>query len=133
MTSTLSKILSTFLITFAAISLQAKPLSTSLYENEGEKIQSFTSKVRVVREISEEVEVFFESNEAKGAYILPKSIKSFGTVLKTLQQSQKRDGSAVSVTVDAETKVIKSVEKGSEKSEKYDVDKEFDKILKEYK
>lgn len=88
-----------------------RTLSTDLYEQEKEepKTKSFTSKVRVVREISDEVEVFFESNEATGAYTLPRSLPSFGKMLQDLEKSRKPQGPMVSVTAD-EDKRIKSVE-----------------------
>ncbi len=83
--------------------------NTNIYEQEKEpeSTQSFSAKVRVVREISEEVEVFFEGDKQKGAYTLPHSLQSFGTLLKVLEKS-KKDGSPVTVVADSE-KRIKSV------------------------
>lgn len=97
--------------------------STNIYEADQteEKVDSFTAKVRVVRDISEEVEVFFESDNARGAYTLPRKIKSYATVLKVLQESEKPGGPQVSVTADSE-KRIQSVEKsaGYKKKNPYD-------------
>ena len=88
--------------------------STNIYEAEStpDKSESFTAKVRVVRDISDDVEVFFESESARGAYTLPRKIKSYATVYKTLQDSEKPGGPQVSVTADSE-KRIQSVEKSS--------------------
>ncbi|UYL09493.1 hypothetical protein B9G69_002760 [Bdellovibrio sp. SKB1291214] len=88
--------------------------STNIYEAETteEKSESFTAKVRVVRDISDEVEVFFESDTARGAYTLPRKIKSYATVLKTLQESEKPGGPQVSVKADSE-KRIESVDKAA--------------------
>lgn len=84
---------------------------TQLYEQEEtvEKSKSFTSKVRVVRDISDDVEVFFESDEAKGAYTLPRNAQNYGTMFKNLEKSKGPKGPPVSVTADSE-KRIQSVE-----------------------
>jgi hypothetical protein len=98
--------------------------STSIYEAETteEKGESFTAKVRVVRDISDEVEVFFESDEARGAYTLPRKINSYATVFKTLQESEKPGGPQVAVKADSEKRIL-SVQKsssGSKKKNPYD-------------
>lgn len=90
---------------------QSKKINTSIYEQEAEseKSESFSAKVRVVREISEEVEVFFDGDKAKGAYTLPRSLPQYGATLKLLEKSRKPGGPPVSITADGE-KRIKSVE-----------------------
>lgn len=90
---------------------QSKKINTSIYEQEAEseKSESFSAKVRVVREISEEVEVFFDGDKAKGAYTLPRSLSQYGATLKLLEKSRKPGGPPVSITADGE-KRIKSVE-----------------------
>lgn len=90
---------------------QGKKTNTSIYEQEAEepKSESFSAKVRVVREVSDEVEVFFEGDTAKGAYTLPRSLQHYGSYLKTLEKSRKPGGPTVSVTAD-EDKRIKTVE-----------------------
>lgn len=90
---------------------KAKKMNTSIYEQEAEeeKTESFSAKVRVVREISEEVEVFFEGDKAKGAYTLPRSLPQYGAILKTLEKSRKPGGPPVQVSADGD-KRIKSVE-----------------------
>lgn len=92
----------------------AKPKSqynTNLYEAEEAKddSKSFTAKVRVVRDISDDIEVLFEGNDANGIYSLPHSRNNFAAMLKSLEASKKADGPAVSVTTDAD-KNIKTVE-----------------------
>jgi hypothetical protein len=73
------------------------------------KDQRFSAKVRVVREIYDEVEVFFEGAKIKGAYTLPRSTPNYGAALKHLESSRKPGGPSVSVTAD-EDKRIKAVE-----------------------
>ena len=89
----------------------SRKLNTHLYEqdSDGDKDKSFTAKVRVVREISDEIEVFFESDDAKGAYSLPKSTHDYATVLKKLEKSRAPHGPPVTVSADAD-KRIKSVQ-----------------------
>lgn len=84
-----------------------KNINTQLYEQEsdGEKNKSFTAKVRVVREIAEEIEVFFESEEAKGAYSLPKGTRDYATALKNLEKSRAPHGPAVTVTADSDKRI----------------------------
>jgi len=94
----------------AQTSSKSKKLNTQLYEQEPdtEKEQGFSAKVRVVREVSDEIEVFFESDTAKGAYSLPRSTPQYATVLKDLEKSRAPHGPQVSVKADSE-KRIKSV------------------------
>ncbi|WP_413293309.1 hypothetical protein ACLSU7_18160 [Bdellovibrio sp. HCB185ZH] len=94
-----------------------KKPNTHIYEAEPseEKPKSFSAKVRVVRDISDEVEVFFDSDEARGAYTLPRKISGYATVLKTLQDSEKPGGPPVAVTADSEKRIL-SVEKGASSS-----------------
>ena len=97
---------------------QTKKLDTNLYiqEAEPEKLKSFTAKVRVVREIGEEIEVFFEGDEAKGAYTLPRSSKNYAAMLSDLEKSRKPGGGAVAVTADAD-KRIKTVSSNKESTQ----------------
>lgn len=73
------------------------------------KGESFTAKVRVVRDLSGDTEVFFEGAKAKGAYTLPQTTKGYAGFLQSLEASRKPSGAAVSVTADNE-KRITSVE-----------------------
>jgi len=91
---------------------QNKQPKTQIYESEPEskKMTQFSAKVRVLREESDGVEVFFESEGKSGAFLLPKSAENYSSFLKSLEESQKSKGSAVSVTAD-ENKIIKSISK----------------------
>ncbi|MGZ3771390.1 MAG: hypothetical protein ACXVCP_17510 [Bdellovibrio sp.] len=106
----------------SAAQAQTKLIAENTYDSsdsEQEKVKSFTAKVRVVREDSDGMEIFFEGEKAKGAYSLPNSAEHYSTMLKDLEKSRKPQGPAVSVTVDSE-KRIKSVElkKGEDESQK---------------
>ncbi|WP_413557755.1 hypothetical protein [Bdellovibrio sp. HCB209] len=96
---------------------QSKKLNTNLYEAEKveAKKENFTAKVRVVRDISDEVEVFFDSDKARGAYTLPRRIDSYAEVLKTLEDSAEPGGGSVAVTADSEKRILK-VDKSSSRS-----------------
>ncbi|UOF01584.1 hypothetical protein [Bdellovibrio reynosensis] len=95
---------------------QAKSYNTDLFEKEDsgetqDKSQSFTAKVKVVREESDGVEVFFEgTSKVKGGYMLLRSTEQYAKLLKLLESSKKPKGPSVSVTVNAD-KHIKKVEK----------------------
>ena len=106
----LSFILMFFLATDAQAQKKTVP-STDIYEQESSEstAKSVTGKVRVVREVSDEVEVFFEGDKIKGAYTLPRGIEHYGTMLKALEESKKANGPSVTVTAD-EDKRIKTVE-----------------------
>ena len=88
-----------------------KKANTSIYESEEAKDEgkSFSAKVRIVRDLSDDPEVFFEGEQVQGAYTLVHGSKNYAAMLKALEASQKAGGPAVSVSVDAE-KRIKSVE-----------------------
>ncbi len=92
----------------------ARPKSqynSNLYEQEEAKddSKSFTGKVRVVRDISDDIEVLFEGDEIKGIYSLSRRRANFAAMLKALEASKKSGGPAVSITADSD-KNIKSVE-----------------------
>ncbi|WP_413575082.1 hypothetical protein ACLVWU_12525 [Bdellovibrio sp. HCB290] len=104
---------------------QNKKANTQIYDAEStaEKTESFTAKVRVVRDISDEVEVFFDSDKARGAYTLPRKIAAYATVLKQLQDSSGPSGGQVSVTADSEKRILsveKSSSSGYKKKSEYD-------------
>lgn len=100
-----------FVFILGGADAQAQRINTSIYEQEGDqpKTLSFSAKVRVVREISDEVEVFFEGDKAKGAFTLPRSLPRYGELVKILEKSRKPGGPPVSITAD-EDKRIKTVE-----------------------
>jgi hypothetical protein len=102
-----------FLFTFStkAQTTHTSSSRTNIYEQQAAKDESkiFTAKVRIVRDISDDLEVFFEGEVAKGAYTLPRQTKGYAAILKTLEASKKADGQSVTVTADKE-KNISSVE-----------------------
>lgn len=97
------------------VQAQVKKPSTHLYESDSDansKDINFTAKVKVIRDDGDGVEVFFNSDKAKGAYSLPRSAAKFAETVKLLESSKKPGGAAVSVTADSE-KRIKAVEKAA--------------------
>ncbi len=110
------------------VALPATALTTNLYEKDTPQIESFTAKVRVVRDISDDVEVFFESDQAKGAYTLPRSFPDYAAQLKILEESKKAKGPAVTITAEKESKVIKSIQK-SQQQKAPDLLKQFDQMF----
>lgn len=110
------------LIGLADAEAQSKKHQTQMYESEPEsaKTSQFSAKVRVIREESDGVEVFFDSETQSGAFFLPKSTENFASLLKYLEESQKPKGLAVSVTAD-ENKSIKSISKPLNKKTDLDV------------
>jgi hypothetical protein len=85
-------------------------VNTQLYEQDSET--TVTGKVKVVRTIQEETEVFLDGVKGgggSGPYVLPAGIKNRAGLLKILQNSQKTGGRAVTIGVDDQQR-IKSVE-----------------------
>ena len=111
------------LLSFSQGSLAGKKLNTNLYEQDGgeDQTKSFSAKVRVIRDI-DGVEVFFDGDQAKGAYSLESGSKDYAAMLKKLENSRKAGGPAVSVTVDAD-KRIKSVSEPSGSNVNFDPNK----------
>lgn len=103
-------ILMLFLTTDAQAQKRASP-STDIYEKDASEnpTKSVTGKVRVVRDVSDEVEVFFEGDKISGAYTLPRGVQHYGTMLKALEESKKANGPSVTITAD-DDKRIKTVE-----------------------
>ena len=91
---------------------------TQIFEQEAtqEKTTSFTAKVRVVRDIADDVEVFFDSDKARGAYTLPRNAANYAAMFEALEKSKSPKGLPVSVTAD-EDKRIKSVSTPAGKAE----------------
>lgn len=108
----LSLILTLLLVSDAQA--QSSANSTKYFEAEEEpeksdESKSFTAKVKVVREESDGVDVFFEGEKAKGAYFLSRSVEHYGKMIKDLEKSKKPKGPTVAVTADKD-KNIKKVE-----------------------
>jgi len=81
-------------------------LNTNIYEADSSQI-SVSAKVKIVRDLSGETEVFFEGKHS-GPFILPSSLPSYGLLKGRLQKSQKTGGPPVSVVIENDR--IKSVE-----------------------
>ncbi|MEK2646043.1 hypothetical protein [Bdellovibrio sp. BCCA] len=124
----LSFIVVLFLAGDAQAQEQAPPkkINTNLYEQEAEpeKTKSFSAKVKVVREESDGVEVFFEG-ENKGAYSLLRSTEHYAKMLKDLEDSRKPTGKPVKVVATTE-KRIKTVEKSKSTEGSGDPNKPWD-------
>lgn len=109
------------LLSFSALSVSAqsakKPkLNSNVFEQES-KESSITGKVKAVRVVQEETEVFIDNPKGNsGPYLLPQNFSNRAAALKTLQKSQKVGGPAVTIGIDDQQR-IKSVEE-SESSTK---------------
>ncbi len=92
----------------AANAQSAPPKKTQIYEQEAtvEKKISFTAKVRVVRDIADDVEVFFDSDKARGAYTLPRNAQNYAAMFEALEKSKAPKGPAVSVSADSEKRIL---------------------------
>lgn len=91
-------------------------LNTNLYEQDN-KDTSAGGKVKVVREVQGDTEVFLEGNGNTGPFTLPENIKNRANLIKILKNSQKPGGGSVTLSIDDQQR-IKSVESsgGSAKS-----------------
>ncbi|MGZ3745011.1 MAG: hypothetical protein ACXWRE_07000 [Pseudobdellovibrionaceae bacterium] len=94
---------------------QKSKLNTSLYEK-SESETSISGKVKAIREVQEETEVFIETKGNGGPFVLPQGISGRAKMLKSLQKSQKPGGPSVTLSIDDQQR-IKSVEE-SENSPK---------------
>jgi hypothetical protein len=91
-------IVASLLISSLCIALPPKSKAPiQVFEKEDSE-ETFTAKVSVVREIQEEIEVFFEGNK-KGPYILPDG-PHHGLYMQRLEKSKKSSGPMVKVTID---------------------------------
>ncbi|KYG65505.1 hypothetical protein AZI86_00035 [Bdellovibrio bacteriovorus] len=97
---------------------QKKGLTTDLFEkdedykeakDENDGLKSLTAKVKVVREESDGVEVFFEGDKNTGTFFLHRAIPHYAKILKDLEKSKKPQGPPVSISY-TEDKKIKKVE-----------------------
>lgn len=94
---------------------QKNKLNTNLYEK-SESENSLSGKVKAIREIQEETEVFLETKGHSGPYVLPQGIKNRAKLLKSLQKSQKTGGPSVTISIDDQQR-IKSVEESESSSQ----------------
>jgi len=79
--------------------------------------KSFTAKVSTVREISGEVDVFFEGDAVHGGFMLPSNAKGYATMMTDLVNSQKTGGQDVSVTADDQQRILTVRPSGSSSKE----------------
>lgn len=100
----------------SAQSSKKSKLNTNLYEQDN-KDTSASGKVKVVREVQGDTEVFLEGNGNTGPFTLPENIKNRANLIKILKDSQKTGGGTVTLSIDDQQR-IKSVESsgGSAKS-----------------
>jgi hypothetical protein len=82
----------------------SKKINTQLYESEAEG--TISGKVKVLRVIQEETEVFLDvSKGGGGPYVLPLNMKNRASALKSLQKSQAAGGPTVTLTVDDQQRI----------------------------
>ncbi len=93
--------------TFAQTHKGKSKLNTQVFEAEGEQ-NTFSGKVRILRDNTGDTEVFFENKKNPGPYILSEKLPSYGLFKARLQKSKKSGGPAVKVSVDNDH--IKSVD-----------------------
>lgn len=93
--------------------------NTNLFEKEN-SATSVSGKVKAVREIQEETEVFIDNSKGNsGPYILPQNIKNRATLIKILNKSQKPGGPSVTISIDDQDR-IKSVEENESSAQSVD-------------
>lgn len=109
------------LLMISSAAAQTKKMNTQLFEPESEnKTESFTAKVKLIREDNDGMEVFFMSEKQKGGYTLLRSNANYAAFLRELEKSKKPQGPPVSVQADSE-KHITHVEKITESKDSFKV------------
>lgn len=93
------------------ISSAQSKLNTNLFEKQ-EADTSLSGKIKAIREVQEETEVFIEAKGNSGPYVLPQGLKDRAKMLKALQKSQKPGGPSVTISIDDQQR-IKSVEEST--------------------
>lgn len=117
----------------------ARALDTKLYESEEVKTETFSAKVKSVREAEDGVDVTFESNVGTGFYSLSRrKIKNYDNIYANIEKSKRPKGSLLKVTAEKDDKIIISVSvvEKVEKAEaavdlKKSAEDAIDKLLKE--
>lgn len=80
-------------------------INTQLFEQEDES-SSHSGKVKVIREIQGETEVFIDNPKgSSGPFVLPTNIKDRAALLSILHKSQKAGGRAVILKVDGQQRI----------------------------
>lgn len=109
------------LLMISSAAAQTKKMNTQLFEPESEnKTESFTAKVKLIREDNDGMEVFFMSEKQKGGYTLLRSNANYAAFLRELEKSKEPQGPPVSVQADSE-KHITHVEKITESKDSFKV------------
>jgi hypothetical protein len=92
-----------------------KKTNTQVYSHEE---SSVSGKVKLVREIQEETEVFLEGSKGGGGpFVLPVNTKNRARILKLLEKSQKPGGPEVTLSIDDQQR-IKNVEESGDSNDK---------------
>jgi hypothetical protein len=82
----------------------AKKINSHLYEADDQG--SISGKVKVLREIQEETEVFLDASKGSaGPYVLPQGLKNRAAALKSLRKSERPGGPTVTITVDEQQRI----------------------------
>lgn len=92
-----------------ASKVQATKMSRDVFEKEEDPDKqnaSFSAKVKVIRQESDGVEIFFEGTKQKGGYLLLSSKKGYGKMLDALEKSRKPQGPSVSVQADPDQRIL---------------------------
>lgn len=101
-----------------ATKIQATKMSRDIFEKEenpDKQNASFSAKVKVIRQESDGVEIFFEGTKQKGGYLLLSSKKGYGKMLDALEKSRKPQGPTVSVQADPDQRILAVEVKENEK------------------
>jgi hypothetical protein len=91
-----------------AKSAATKPISKKMNSNlyEADDQGSISGKVKVLREIQEETEVFLDASKGSaGPYVLPLGLKNRAAALKSLRKSERPGGPTVTITVDEQQRI----------------------------
>lgn len=142
--STRSAIFIAFFLVLFHLPVNAENSGSSQFFEKDSDEKQFSAKVKVIREISEDTEVFFDNPQAKGAYTLQQN-SNFGSNLTKLQKSMKSRGPRVTISAD-DNNYITSVEidessyddqrqpasqNNEDSNDPKNVDKEIDKLMKD--
>ncbi len=120
-----------FSISSASSALAGK---TSIYEAEEVKVQTFSAKVKSVRDAGDDgVDITFESDVATGYYSLsPKKIKNYNEIHQYVEKSRKSNGPILKVSAEKDEKIIRSVsivEKAEKAAGPVDLNKSVDSTI----
>lgn len=89
-----------------ASSATKKVLPKNFFEGDSEG-SNFSAKVKLIREIAGDTEVFFADDKLKGAYVLPSSHSQYGLYYNRLVKSSKDNGPQVMISADDNHNIVK--------------------------